>query len=47
MVVKFLERYFVKPIYVFGGFGMFVIVLLGFVAFVYMIYLKLVRATSR
>jgi dolichol-phosphate mannosyltransferase len=39
MVVKFLDRHFVKPIYVFGGFGVFSFGLAG-LAFVYMIYLK-------
>jgi len=39
MVVKFLERYFVKPIYIFGGFGLFSLALCV-IATSYMFYLK-------
>jgi dolichol-phosphate mannosyltransferase len=39
MVVKFLDRHFVKPIYIFGGFGMFSFALSG-LALAYMVYLK-------
>jgi len=39
VVVKFLERYFVKPIYVFGGFGLVSLALSG-ACFLYMVYLK-------
>lgn len=45
MVVKFLDRYFVKPIYLFGGFGVFslaVSVLSG----IWMLWLKLVDGLS-
>ena len=39
MVVKFLDRYFVKPIYVFGGFGLLSL-LVSFLAAAYLLYLK-------
>jgi len=39
MVVKFLDQYFVKPIYVFGGFGMLSL-LVSFLAGSYLLYLK-------
>jgi dolichol-phosphate mannosyltransferase len=39
IVVKFLDRYLVKPIYVFGGFGVLAIIF-GLVSFVVMIALK-------
>jgi glycosyltransferase involved in cell wall biosynthesis len=39
MVVKFLEKYFNKPIYVFGGFGLYSIAMAA-VCFVLMIYFK-------
>ena len=45
MVVKFLDRHFVKPIYVFGGFGMFSFAL-SFLAAFYMIYLKFADGLS-
>jgi glycosyltransferase involved in cell wall biosynthesis len=45
MVVKFLDRHFVKPIYVFGGFGVFSFALSGLSA-VYMIYLKFAEGLS-
>jgi glycosyltransferase involved in cell wall biosynthesis len=40
IVVKFLDRHFVKPIYVFGGFGIFCLALSA-VSILYMLYLKL------
>jgi glycosyltransferase involved in cell wall biosynthesis len=45
MVVKFLDRHFVKPIYVFGGFGVFSFALSGLAA-LYMVYLKLAEGLS-
>jgi glycosyltransferase involved in cell wall biosynthesis len=45
IVVKFLDAYFVKPIYVFGGFGIFSL-FLSSVFFGAMMYLKLVRGLS-
>lgn len=45
MVVKFLEHYFVKPIYIFGGFGMISLALSGAIL-VYLLYLKLVTGVS-
>src|SRR5262249_54866605 len=45
MVVKFLERHFVKPIYVFGGFGLFTL----FLSFIFMgtlLYLKIFKGVS-
>jgi hypothetical protein len=39
IVVKFLDRYFVRLIYIFGGFGIFSFVL-SIVSAVYMLYLK-------
>lgn len=39
IVVKFLERHFVKPIYVFGGFGIFSLIV-SIVSFVIMLYIK-------
>ena len=45
MVLKFLESYLVKPIYVFGGFGLFSIVL-SFITLAGAIALKLVAHTS-
>jgi dolichol-phosphate mannosyltransferase len=44
-VVKFLERYFVKPIYIFGGFGLISFVL-SFIIACYMLYLKFVEGLS-
>jgi pilus assembly protein TadC len=38
-VVKFLDRHFEKPIYVFGGFGLLSIFLAG-LSGIYMLYLK-------
>jgi len=45
IVVKFLDRYMVKPIYVFGGFGILSL-LFGAVSFLTMIVLKLVDNIS-
>jgi glycosyltransferase involved in cell wall biosynthesis len=45
MVVKFLDRYLVKPIYVFGGFGLLSLLISGFTC-VLMIWLKLVESVS-
>ena len=45
IVVKFLDRYMVKPIYVFGGFGILSL-LFGAVSFLAMIVLKLVDNIS-
>ena len=45
MVVKFLERHFVKPIYVFGGFGLFTL----FLSVIFMgtlLYLKIFKGVS-
>ncbi|QJR16495.1 glycosyltransferase family 2 protein [Usitatibacter palustris] len=45
IVVKFLARYSNKPIYVFGGFGIFAI-FVAFLAGVWAVYLKLVEGVS-
>jgi glycosyltransferase involved in cell wall biosynthesis len=45
MVVKFLDRHFVKPIYIFGGFGLFSI-LISCLSFLYMLYLKFGKGYS-
>jgi glycosyltransferase involved in cell wall biosynthesis len=45
MVVKFLDRHFVKPIYIFGGFALFSFALAG-LAGVYMLYLKFFAGLS-
>jgi glycosyltransferase involved in cell wall biosynthesis len=45
IVVKFLDRHFVKPIYVFGGFGIFSL-LLSALATLYMLYLKVFEGVS-
>ena len=45
MVVKFLSRYLVKPIYVFGGFAAGCFGLAG-LAFIYMLYLKFVSGIT-
>jgi glycosyltransferase involved in cell wall biosynthesis len=45
MVVKFLERHFAKPIYVFGGFGLFTL-FLSVISFGTMLYLKYVKGLS-
>ena len=45
MVVKFLDRYFVKPIYIFGGFGIAAL-FISAIFFLLMIYWKLVDGVS-
>jgi glycosyltransferase involved in cell wall biosynthesis len=45
IVVKFLDTYFVKPIYIFGGFGIFSLAL-SFISTIYMFYLKLFENLS-
>jgi glycosyltransferase involved in cell wall biosynthesis len=45
MVVKFLDRNFVKPIYVFGGFGLFTLAL-SFISGTSVVYLKFVKGVS-
>jgi len=45
IVIKFLDRYFMKPIYVFGGFGVLSIAL-SVIAFFTMLYWKFVDGTS-
>ena len=45
MVVKFLDKHFVKPIYIFGGFGVFSFGLSGLAA-LYMFYLKFFEGLS-
>lgn len=45
MVVKFLDRHFVKPIYVFGGFGI-VSLMASFISGLWMMWLKLVEGVS-
>ena len=45
IVIKFLDRYFVKPIYVFGGFGIFSIAC-SFLTLALMLYLKFVDGVS-
>ena len=45
IVVRFLDRYMVKPIYVFGGAGL-VSILLSAISFLYMIYIKMVENVS-
>lgn len=45
VVVKFLDRHFTKPIYVFGGFGLMSIAISAFSA-VYMLYLKFFEGVS-
>ena len=45
MVVKFLDRHFVKPIYVFGGFGLFTLSL-SVISAVTLIYLKVFKGIS-
>lgn len=44
-VVKFLDSYFVKPIYVFGGFGLLSL-FLSAISTLYMIYLKVAEGIS-
>jgi glycosyltransferase involved in cell wall biosynthesis len=45
MVVRFLDRYFVKPMYIFGGFGIVVLLISAF-SFLVMVYLKIVDGVS-
>jgi len=45
MVVRFLDRWIAKPIYVFGGFGLLWFAV-AMMASVYMMYLKLFSNTS-
>jgi hypothetical protein len=45
MVVKFLDRHFVKPIYIFGGFALFSFAL-AVLAALYMFYLKFFAGLS-
>jgi glycosyltransferase involved in cell wall biosynthesis len=45
IVVRFLDRYFVKPIYLFGGFGI-LSVILSWVSFCLMIYLRVFEGIS-
>ena len=45
VVVTFLDRYLTKPIYIFGGFGILSI-FLSFIAFGYMIFLKVFEGVS-
>ena len=45
MVVKFLDRYFVKPIYIFGGLGG-IAILCSFVFLAMMIYWKVAEGVS-
>jgi len=45
VVVKFLDRYFTKPIYMFGGFGL-VSIAISMLSAVYMVFLKFVEGVS-
>ncbi len=45
LVVKFLDRYFTKPIYVFGGFGL-ITMAISVVSAAYMLYLKFFEGLS-
>ena len=45
VVVRFLDSYLVKPVYIFGGFGVLSLVL-SLSAFVYMVHLKLDKGVS-
>jgi dolichol-phosphate mannosyltransferase len=45
LVVTFLDRYFVKPIYLFGGFGICSLMMAG-LCVAYMVYLKLAEGIS-
>jgi dolichol-phosphate mannosyltransferase len=45
LVVKFLDRHFVKPIYVFGGFGM-ISLAISVLSFLWMLYLKIFENVS-
>lgn len=45
IVIKFLDRYFMKPIYVFGGFGVLSIIV-SFLSFGLMLFLKFAKGMS-
>jgi hypothetical protein len=45
IVIKFLDQYFVKPIYIFGGFGALSVLFSGLVA-IYMLFLKFAEGVS-
>ena len=45
IVIKFLDRYFLKPIYIFGGFGI-VSIILSFGSFALMLFLKFAKGIS-
>lgn len=45
IVIRFLDRYFTKPIHLFGGFGIFSI-LISILSFLFMLYLKFVEDIS-
>jgi dolichol-phosphate mannosyltransferase len=45
IVVKFLDRHFMKPIYVFGGFGMLCFLISG-IALIWALYLKFAEHLS-
>lgn len=45
IVVLFIQKFFEKPIYLFGGFGI-AFALLGFLSFLFMVYLKLFEGIS-
>jgi glycosyltransferase involved in cell wall biosynthesis len=45
MVVKFLDQHFVKPIYVFGGFGLFTLAV-SFISAAIVLYLKIFKGIS-
>src|SRR5262245_25008392 len=45
MVVKFLDEHYVKPIYVFGGFGLFSLAI-SFISVLTVLYLKLFKGVS-
>jgi glycosyltransferase involved in cell wall biosynthesis len=45
MVVKFMDQHFVKPIYVFGGFGLFTLAI-SFISGATVLYLKIVKGVS-
>lgn len=45
IVIRFLDRYFTKPIHLFGGFGFFSI-FISILSFLFMLYLKLFEGVS-
>jgi glycosyltransferase involved in cell wall biosynthesis len=45
IVIKFLDKYFLSPIYLFGGFGI-VSLFISFIAFMAMLYLKWIEKVS-